>query len=214
MLSHLSFLVELDLRFSTSIEPDGTRLTLPDTLATVRLPDEDKKLYPFLQEVVNAIPSIRSFHGPPASLAMIVRNPPRWLKRLSIQGFVNRSREPHHRSTFIYDKLLIQVVTVLRAARSLEYLSIWFGPGPGPKWELDYDFSLDLIRALPTGIKTLDFRGPRVWCPTSMIDYLNSDDSASLESIATYRDREGVNQEMEEICRRRGIRLKWEHGWD
>ncbi|GAA5857708.1 hypothetical protein JCM5353_004160 [Sporobolomyces roseus] len=217
LLCRLTSLVELDLSRSKPTESPSIRFSVSDTLTSVKLPDEDSKLYPYLTEVVQAVPSLQSLVGPPASLAMIVRNPPRTLKALSIQGYADRTRDPRERFLSKFDRLLSQVVTVLRAARNLEDLSIWFGPGPGPDWE-DYDFSLDLIRALPTGVKSLDFRGPGVWCPSSMIDYLNSDDSASLKSIATYRSRgargEGTNQEIEEICRRREIRLRWEDGWD
>jgi len=126
LLSHLSSLFELDLSQSTTIELEQTRLPVPGTLTVIRLPGEDTKLFPFLREIVDAIPSLRSFDGPPASLEMLIRRPLEPLKQLTIRGFVDPSRDQ-----VSYDQLLLKIVaTALDSTWSWLWKRLWrFRPG-------------------------------------------------------------------------------------
>ena len=209
LLSHLSSLFELDLSQSTTIELEQTRLPVPGTLTVIRLPGEDTKLFPFLREIVDAIPSLRSFDGPPASLEMLIRRPLEPLKQLTIRGFVDPSRDQ-----VSYDQLLLKIVTVIRGARTLQQLSIQLGPGYGSGYG-DSDPAIELIRVLPRTIEKLDLCGPGLYSTATLLTFLGSDKANSMRSFISYPTRGRYiglsiqDVEIETSCRNRGIRCKW-----
>jgi len=210
LLSRLPSLAELDLSWSSSIESYALRLPVFNQPIRIRLSNDKARVYPFITDILISFPNLHSFDSNPHGMMLLAQSHNPHLRTLNVVG----------KAGWETLRCMDKAVSILKTTCDLEDLVLSLGPDVHVG---QHSISVDIVQALPPRLKTIRLVGNHLFKWSSLLDYLRSERSTSLTYLRItrfcerdfYSNAEKTKEEVEveELCHRRGARLRWMDEW-